>query len=128
MMPSFLANISVRVIAIAVGILALVLVVGFGVRSCDKRRAMAAQARVERSQADAAANSAADAVNTVARSGEAQAASEELTRKNEEEIRHAKGADATVDPGVRDAGLRSLCKRAAYRNDPKCRVQQPNPR
>lgn len=113
-------NIAGRIIAMIVaGVLILALLL-FGLSECSKRRSQAAQARVERSQADAAANSAADAVNTVARSGEAAAASEELSRSNEREIRNAEGADARVGAGVNTAGLRALCKRAAYKNDPRC--------
>jgi flagellar biosynthesis/type III secretory pathway M-ring protein FliF/YscJ len=126
-MPSFLANISLRVVGIIVAVIAAVLIVGFTVKSCDKRRAQAAQSRLERAQGDAQANSAADAVNTISRSGEAQAASEELTRKNEQEIRNAKGAGDAVDPAVRDAGIRSLCRRAAYRDSERCRLLKPNP-
>jgi uncharacterized membrane protein len=63
-----------KLIAIVVGALVLVAIVGFTVRSCDKRRSQAAQARVERSQAEAASNSAADAINTVTGVGSNQAA------------------------------------------------------
>lgn len=101
-------------------LVALVLLVGFTVRSCDKRRSQGAQSRVERSQADAASNSAADAIGAVAASGEASAASEELTRQNERDIRNAAGADDKVNPAARDAGLSALCKRQAYANDPRC--------
>lgn len=122
-----LEQLSARVIAIIVGVIALVLIVGFTVRSCDKRHARAAQSRVERSQAQAASNSAADAIATVARSGEDSAASEDLTRSNEKDIRNAKGSNAAVDPAARDSGLRALCLRRAYRDDPKCRVLKPHP-
>jgi predicted lipid-binding transport protein (Tim44 family) len=121
-LPSWITNISMRAIAIIFGVVLLILIVGLAVKSCDKRRALAAQTRLEHAQGNAAANSAADAVNTVAASGEAQAASEAQTRKNEQEIRNAKGASNAVDPAVRDAGLRSLCGRAVYRDSAKCRV------
>jgi hypothetical protein len=120
--------ISARIIAMIIGVILLIVAVGLFVKSCDNRRSRAAQARVERSQAEAQANSAADAVNTVAASGEAAAASEALTRSNEKDIRDAKGSNAAVDPAARDAGLRALCLRRAYRDDPKCRVFQPSPR
>jgi len=123
-----LRNLSARAIGLIVGVIVLLLAVGLFVRSCDKRRSQAAQTRVERSQAEAASNSAADAVNTVARSGEAERASEDLTRKNERDIRNAKGANTAVDPAARDAGLRALCLRRAYRADPRCRVFKPDPR
>lgn len=121
-------TVSARLLAMILGAILLIIAVGLFVRSCDKRKSQAAQTRLERAQSEAQANSAADAVNTISRSGEAQAASEAMTRENEKEIRNAKGANAPVDPAVRDAGLRSLCRRAAYRDDPKCRVFKPNPR
>jgi hypothetical protein len=116
-----------RLIGYLAALVGLVLLVGFTVRSCDSRHNKGAQSRVERSQGEAHSNSAADAVNTVAASGEASAASEELTRQNEKDIRNAKGSNAAVDPAARDAGLRALCLRRAYRDDAKCRVFQPHP-
>jgi hypothetical protein len=120
-------EIGARLIAIVVGVILLIVAVSLFVRSCDTRRSKAAQARLEHAQSAAQQNSAADAVNTISRSGEAQAASEEMTRQNEREIRNAQGADAAVDPAVRDAGIRSLCKRAAYRDSERCRLLKPNP-
>jgi hypothetical protein len=57
-MPSF-PTLTARAIFFIVGLLVLIGVVAFTVRSCDKRHSRAAQTRVERSQAEAAANSAA---------------------------------------------------------------------
>lgn len=116
-----LERLTPRILAIIVGVIALILIAGFTVRSCDKRRSQAAQSRMERSQADAASNSAADAIGTVARSGEAAAASEALTRSNEQKIRAAQGSNAAVDPAARDAGISALCGRVAYKNDPRCK-------
>ncbi len=118
-------TVALRVVAFVVGLIALVLVTGLLIKSCDKRRSAAAQARVERSQAEAASNSAADAIGTVVRSGEASAASEELTRSNEKEIRNADGANDKVKPGVRDAGLASLCRRPSYRDSERCKLLKP---
>lgn len=113
--------ISARLIAIVIGVIALVLIVGFTVRSCDSRHNKAAQSRVERSQGEAASNSAADAINAVTGVGANQAASEELGRTNERDIRAAEGANTKIGPGVDAAGRKALCKRAAYRDDPKCK-------
>lgn len=110
-----------RTIALVVGVIVLILAVGLFVRSCDQRRSRAAQERVEDSQAQAASNSAADAIATVSRSGEAEKASEDLTRANDRDIRAADGANVQVGAGVNAAGRAALCKRAAYRNDPKCK-------
>lgn len=118
----WLSNISLRLVVIIVGVIVLIAAVGLFVRSCDKRRSLAAQTRLEHAQSEAAANSAADAVNTVARSGEAAAASEGLGRDNERDIRKAPGAGDRVNTGVDVAGRRALCQRKAYRDDPKCKV------
>jgi ABC-type multidrug transport system fused ATPase/permease subunit len=106
--------------AIVLTLIGLMLVAAFvfGTNQCSQRRNQAAQSRVERSQAEAASNSAADAIDTVAASGKAEAASEDMTRNNDKEIRNAEGASDAVNPAVRDAGLRSLCRRPAYRNAP----------
>lgn len=86
-----------------------------------------AEARLGKNQTEAAQQSGEDAVNTVGAAGEREAGIDETTRTNEREIRNAEGADAPVAGGVRDAGLRSLCRRASYRNDPRC-VQFTDPR
>jgi hypothetical protein len=114
-------TVALRVVALVVGLIALVLVVGLATRSCDKRRAAAAQGRLEQSQAEAASNSARDAISAVARSGERETASEALTRDNEREIRAAPGASERVNPGVDAAGRQALCRRQAYKDDPKCK-------
>lgn len=113
-------ELSARLIGVVVGVIILIVAAALFVRSCDKRRSMAAQSRVERSQAEAQSNSGADAIGTVQRSGEAAAASEELTRSNEQQIRAAPGANDKVNPAVRDAGIGALCRRKAYANDPRC--------
>jgi hypothetical protein len=116
-----LAGIPARVIATVVGAVLLIAGLSLLVHQCDVRRSKAAQSRVERSQAAAASNSAADAVGTVAASGEAAAASEDLTRANERDIRGAQGSSDKVNPAARDAGLTALCKRPSYKDDPRCK-------
>lgn len=109
---------------IVAAVVALILVLGFlQVRSCTQAREKAAEARVERGQAGAGKESFKDAIATTGNVSAAQTAGEDLTRSNEKEIRDAKGADAAVDPGVRDAGLASLCRRAAYRDSERCRLR-----
>ena len=113
-----------RVIAaIILGLFVVGLLV-FGVTQCQQRRSQGAQSRVERGQTEALSNSAADAIGAVRASGEAERASEELTRTNEKEIRNADGANDPVNPAARDAGLRSLCRRPAYRDSERCRLFQ----
>lgn len=78
------------------------------------------EAKLGRNQAEAASEAGRGAVNTVATAGARETDGEELTRSNEKEIRNAEGADAQVHGAARDAGLNSLCRRAAYRSDPRC--------
>jgi hypothetical protein len=103
----------------------LIAVIVEGVHSCDVRHNKAAQSRLEASQAQAASNSAGDAVNTVAASGASERASEDLTRTNEQQIRAAPGANDKVNPAARDAGIAALCRRQAYRNNPRCKGAKP---
>lgn len=81
-----------------------------------------AEARLSRNQAQAAQESGSDAVNTVGQAGEREAASDALTRENEAAIRAAPGAADPVTAEARGAGIAALCKRAAYRDDPRCRT------
>lgn len=110
-----------RTIGMIVGALVLLIAVSLLLSQCSKRRNEAVQSRVDASQSNAAATSAGEAINTVARSGEAEKASEDLTRTNERDIRAAEGAGDKVKSGVNDAGLKALCRRHAYRNDPRCK-------
>lgn len=79
-----------------------------------------AEANLGKNTTEAAQKNGADAVQTVGQVGKNDQASDDLTRTNADDIAHAKGADAPVDPAARDAGLRSLCKRRSYSRDPKC--------
>lgn len=89
---------------------------------CEKRRSMGAQQRVEQGQAGAASNSARDAVTTQGQVNANEQASADLGRSNEKEIRDAEGSDQPVSNAANVAGRASLCRRAAYRNRPECRV------
>ncbi len=114
-------EIAARTIAMVIGALVLVIAVSIALSQCSKRKNAAAQARVDSSQANAAATSAADAIDTVSKAGEREKASEDLTRTNERDIRAAEGAGDKVKPGVNNAGLRALCQRQAYRDSPRCK-------
>ncbi len=112
---------------IAIAILALVIVtVGPGM--CRKQARETARARLGEEIARSASASGRDAVATVGAAARREADSADLTRTNEEEIRHAQGADVPVDPDVRDAGLDGLCRRPAYRDDERCRMRRAAPR
>jgi hypothetical protein len=78
------------------------------------------EAKLGKEQADAALQSGADAVGTVAGVNASDADTDSITRSNDRDIRTAPGANAPVDPAVAAAGRRSLCKRAANRNKPEC--------
>jgi hypothetical protein len=114
-------SLSARVIAMIIGAALLIVGLALLVHSCDVRRSKAAQSRVDRGQAGAFANSASDAVGTVAASGGREAASEDLTRSNDRDIRAAQGSSDKVNPAARDAGLAALCRRQAYRNNRRCK-------
>lgn len=79
-----------------------------------------AEAKLAGNQVEAVQRNAEDAIGTVGAAGNRETAVDATTRSNEKEIRDAQGADAPVDPVVRDAGFASLCRRASYRRDPKC--------
>jgi len=123
-------SISRGVIGKAVAIIAaVILLLAFlQVRSCSQARQKAAQSKLDKGQAGAAQESAKDAIATQGEVTTFQSKSEDLARANEKEIRDAKGADAAVDPAVRDAGLASLCRRASYRDTEQCRVRRTPPR
>jgi Flp pilus assembly protein TadB len=116
-----LEQLGAKAIAIIVAVAAAIFIIWAAFHFYEKSRSQGAQARVERSQADAAANSGADAVGTVARSGEAAAASEEMTRENEQQIRNAKGANDPVSDASTAAGKAAYCKRDAYKDKPYCK-------
>ena len=118
-----------RTMAMALIIVALLVTIVIAApAACNKIRSMGAQSRVDKGQIEALSNSAVDAIGTQGASAARERASQTLTRANEKEIRNAKGADAQVDPAVRDAGLRSLCRRAAYRDSERCRLLAAHPR
>lgn len=114
-------NIPWRLLGIVAGLVALVVIPSLIVRSCDVRRNKAAQSRVESGQAQAASDSAKDAINAVEASGGRETASEDLTRSNDQQIRAAQGAGEKVNPAARDAGIAALCRRPSYASDPRCK-------
>jgi hypothetical protein len=107
--------------AIVLAALLLLLVLA-GPAACNKIRSLGAQNRLNQEQTEALANSAADAVATQGVANKREGDSETLTRSNEKDIRNAPGATDPVNPAAHDIGLRSLCKRAAYRDSERCRL------
>jgi hypothetical protein len=121
-MMIFGKEIAKEVVGLVVGAIVIAGLAFLLLSQCEKNRSLGAQTKVEQGQAGAASNSAADAVNTATGVGANAAASEELGRKNSEEIHAAPGANDRVNAGVDAAGRAALCRRAAYREDPKCKV------
>ena len=111
---------------LALAAIAFLAVAALTVPSCiAKHRAQAAQARVNAAQGQAAVESGKDASEVQATLNRNEMAGEALGRDNERSIRNAQGANAVVAAPARDAGIASLCRRAIYRDNPRCRVQQP---
>jgi len=113
----------VRKIVAGLVLVAIILVL-VALNSCQTARTAQTEAKLGRNQTSAAIASGADAANTVGDVGARAADTDRTTLENTDEIRSAPGADAPVDAGVHGAGIRSLCKRAAYRGRPEC-LQQP---
>jgi len=107
---------SPRIILIVLGIAAALALV-LAVRGCS---GAGTKAKLATGQAGAAANSARDTVQTIGNQAAAEDQADAITKENDRAIRSAPGANAPVDPAARDAGLRALCRRAAYRGDAKC--------
>jgi len=99
-----------------------------GPAACRKLNSESARARLGEASATAASRNGQDAVATVGAAARREQQSGQLTQSNEKEIRNAKGADAPIDPAVRDAGLGGLCRRPAYRDDEQCRMRRAAPR
>ena len=115
------------IMATLAGLALIILLALFGWHEWQATRTARTEARLATGQAGAALSSGRDAANTIGNRMEADAATDTITRENDHAIRTAPGADAPVDPALRDAALRGLCRRAAYRHDPKC-LQHADPR
>jgi hypothetical protein len=81
----------------------------------------AAEANAERLKAEAGAGAAQDAMGAAEKAADARSTITATTEANRAEILSSEGADAAVGDGVHGAGLRSLCRRASARDDPRCR-------
>lgn len=124
-MTAWLARNGVRILAVLVVLALLAAIVAQ--RSCSAARTAKVTAKLATSQAGAAIASGHDAADTIGNRMADDAAEDAITRENHDAIHNAHGADAPVDPDATAAGLRSLCRRAAYRRDPQC-VQHADPR
>lgn len=102
---------------------ALVLGIMFAVSRCSSQPAKqeAAAAKTDAKLSDARAESGKDAVEAVSNAGTRETGVEQVTKENGDAIRSAPGANVAVDAAVDDAGRRSLCRRAAYRDSEQCK-------
>ena len=107
---------------IALGVLVLVIALA-GPAACRKLHNEQARVRLGEEQARAASKNGEDAVATVGAASKREQQTDQMSEDHEKQIRNAQGADAPVDPVVRDVGLGSLCERAAYRDSERCRLR-----
>lgn len=114
-----------RAIIILALVVAVSLIFVFGVSQCQRAQTAATAARVAKGQAGAAIESGGDAADTVGNRMAADAETDAITQENRDAIQNAEGARAPVAPAVRDAGLDSVCRRAAYSRDPRCLQRAP---
>ena len=80
----------------------------------------AAEAEAGQVFADARTESARDAVGAITEKAAQDAASEDLSRKNRDEILAQPGASVVVSPDVAAAGRRAICLRDSARCRPEC--------
>ncbi len=106
-------------LAVALGLL-------LALARCQGARTAGAEARLSKETAASAIESGQDAVNTVGAVSASEAATDATGRKNDADIRKAAGAGQVVPGAVDAAGRASLCRRHAYRSDPRC-LRQPDP-
>lgn len=122
MVPKTLVNAlgpTVAKIVFWIGVALLVIAI-LAIGKCSYDRTAKTRVELSEGQAGAARDSGKDAVETVGQQAGRENDADRITEENENEIRNAEGASDPVAPGVRDAGLGSLCRRAAYRDDPRC--------
>lgn len=115
-MPNFLR----KPIVWALGALLLLLAAWWLVSALTSGQRAKTEAKLGRNTTEAAFESGADAVDVVGAQGGAEDAVDTITTENADAIANAEGADAPVAAPARDAGLRSLCRRASYRQRPEC--------
>jgi len=116
MIGKFFASLAGRITLAAF----LVGVLIFGISQCNGERSAREESRLRQNQASAISQSARDAIAAEGALRSQETFSDQVARENADEIHNAAGAEAAVSPGVRAAGVDSLCKRAAYRGSEQC--------
>jgi hypothetical protein len=114
-----LGKLATRIIA-AIAVVALFALL-FTLHECSVARNAKTETKLATGQAGAALQSGQDAANTVGNRMDADAQGDALTRTNGDAIDNADGAKAPVAAPVRAAGIAALCRRAAYRDTPRCK-------
>ncbi len=106
---------------VLIGIAIALLAAGFlTLRSCQSAETAKTEAKLATGQTGAALESGADAVGAIGRTHQSEVRIDVITQENDRAIRQAEGADAPVSDAVHAAGLRALCRRAAYRGSEQC--------
>ena len=110
-----------RVITIG-GVVLLLVLIGLavlGLRSCAEEPDKPI-AKVDGARDAALIGVAAEGNGIIANAMTEAAEIDTTTKENDRAIRSTPGADTPVPAAVNDAGLRALCVRAAYRDQPRC--------
>lgn len=105
---------------IAIAAVVLLLIGAMLVNALTGGAVAKALARLSGNQTEAALRSGRDAVASASAQAAAEDRVDAITEENEDAIRNAEGADAPVAAPVGEAGLGALCRRAAYRDHPRC--------
>lgn len=106
--------------ALAAVLLLILLTLGYCTVTKGQRSAAEAEkARSGQVVAEGGQAAAVDALGASEKAADARAASDQLTGANRDEILSTPGADASLG-GVHGAGLRSICRREAYRSTERC--------
>lgn len=104
-------------------ILATLIAGGFAIYTAwQKAHTAKTEANLSKNQTGAATASGQDAVNTLGNRADAEAETDRVSRENTDSITKAKGADAKVAQPVNDAGVKALCRRAAYKDTLRCKA------
>ena len=114
------ARILARPVAWIIAGAILFCLIGLTVHSCTSARQASTEANLATSAGEASVGNGKDAVNSISGAAARTADTDKTTLENADAIRNAEGADAPVNPAVRNAGLDSLCRRAAYRCTEQC--------
>lgn len=110
-------------LAVASVALLVVVLILFALTEARRARENANRAHAGQVVAEGGQAATADALAASDKAHDVAIASDQLTGANRDEILSSPGADASVG-AVSDAGMRSLCKRAAYADDPRCRAMR----